>query len=58
LRQKTTITYGGEGLPVDELPVLGTALRQLPSKVRAGRKVGRNERCPCGSGKKFKKCCG
>lgn len=25
---------------------------------RAGAKVGRNERCPCGSGKKFKKCCG
>ena len=21
-------------------------------------KVGRNEECPCGSGKKFKKCCG
>lgn len=21
-------------------------------------KIGRNERCPCGSGKKFKKCCG
>lgn len=21
------------------------------------RKVGRNERCPCGSGKKFKQCC-
>ena len=21
-----------------------------------GRKVGRNERCPCGSGKKYKKC--
>ena len=24
----------------------------------AARKVGRNERCPCGSGKKYKKCCG
>jgi uncharacterized protein len=22
------------------------------------RKVGRNEPCPCGSGKKFKRCCG
>lgn len=21
-------------------------------------KIGRNEKCPCGSGKKFKKCCG
>ncbi len=25
--------------------------------VRDGRKIGRNEPCPCGSGKKFKKCC-
>ncbi|MBZ0334464.1 preprotein translocase subunit SecA [Marinobacter sp. AL4B] len=26
--------------------------------VRQERKVGRNEPCPCGSGKKFKQCCG
>ena len=26
--------------------------------VRNTRKVGRNEPCPCGSGKKYKKCCG
>jgi yecA family protein len=26
--------------------------------VNAGVKVGRNDPCPCGSGKKFKKCCG
>jgi preprotein translocase subunit SecA len=25
---------------------------------RANSKVGRNESCPCGSGKKYKKCCG
>lgn len=25
---------------------------------RTARKVGRNEPCPCGSGKKYKKCCG
>jgi hypothetical protein len=25
--------------------------------VREGRKIGRNEPCPCGSGKKYKKCC-
>jgi preprotein translocase subunit SecA len=23
-----------------------------------GRKISRNEPCPCGSGKKYKKCCG
>ena len=26
--------------------------------VRVGQKVGRNEACPCGSGKKYKLCCG
>ena len=25
---------------------------------RTGEKVGRNDPCPCGSGKKYKKCCG
>ena len=28
------------------------------AKVSAGPKVGRNDPCPCGSGQKFKKCCG
>ena len=28
------------------------------TQVRSGRKVGRNEPCPCGSGKKYKHCCG
>ena len=31
---------------------------QRPSPVRAQKKVGRNDPCPCGSGKKYKKCCG
>jgi hypothetical protein len=26
--------------------------------IKKGRKIGRNEPCPCGSGKKYKKCCG
>ncbi len=26
--------------------------------VREGKKIGRNEPCPCGSGKKYKNCCG
>lgn len=34
------------------------ALRQGPAPVRsAGPKVGRNDPCPCGSGKKYKHCC-
>jgi preprotein translocase subunit SecA len=30
----------------------------VQQRVRSAAKVGRNDRCPCGSGKKFKKCCG
>ncbi|SRR6266496_6289186 len=29
-----------------------------PQPVRAVMRPGRNDPCPCGSGKKFKKCCG
>ncbi|PSW65989.1 hypothetical protein C0W88_06310 [Photobacterium leiognathi subsp. mandapamensis] len=29
-----------------------------PSPVKSDKTVGRNDPCPCGSGKKFKKCCG
>ncbi len=32
------------------------SIKQQP--VRRGEKVGRNDPCPCGSGKKYKKCCG
>jgi preprotein translocase subunit SecA len=31
---------------------------EKPAPVRAEAKPGRNEPCPCGSGKKYKKCCG
>lgn len=36
-----------EGEPADNAPVR-----------REGAKIGRNDPCPCGSGKKYKKCCG
>ncbi len=34
--------------------------KQVASRpiVRSGPKIGRNDPCPCGSGAKFKKCCG
>jgi uncharacterized protein YecA (UPF0149 family) len=34
--------------------LLGTSVHRL----LGGAAAGRNEPCPCGSGKKFKKCCG
>ena len=49
-------------------PLLGNALQAgregwqrqppLPPLSRAPGRPGRNDPCPCGSGKKFKKCCG
>jgi hypothetical protein len=36
----------------------GQQLLQFLSEKAPKRKIGRNEPCPCGSGKKYKKCCG
>ena len=36
----------------------GANQAEAPKPVRAGAKVGRNDPCPCGSGKKYKKCHG
>jgi len=40
--------------PQTEMP----APHPKPTPYIAGKKVGRNDPCPCGSGKKYKKCCG
>jgi preprotein translocase subunit SecA len=44
-KRKMQLSHGDEGD------------RPAPVK-REGRKIGRNDPCPCGSGKKYKKCCG
>ena len=33
-------------------------LKKKPVVKKASEKIGRNDPCPCGSGKKYKKCCG
>ena len=43
---KPTGTSGGSEEPIKKKP------------VTVGQKVGRNDPCPCGSGKKYKQCCG
>jgi preprotein translocase subunit SecA len=40
------------GAPAGESPPASAPIR------KSGPKVGRNDPCPCGSGKKYKKCCG
>lgn len=38
-------------------PVRIMNYRKPVQQVRDGKKIGRNDPCPCGSGKKFKHCC-
>lgn len=35
----------------------GGETRMVGTVARKGKKIGRNDPCPCGSGKKYKKCC-
>jgi len=39
-------------------PMAAVAPGRTAVAPRAGRKIGRNARCPCGSGRKYKRCCG
>jgi preprotein translocase subunit SecA len=47
-------------VPIEEASTMSQ--RELPQKAtpftREGAKVGRNQACPCGSGKKYKQCHG
>jgi preprotein translocase subunit SecA len=43
---------------LDELQYVGSGGAGGQQPVVKGKKVGRNDPCPCGSGKKYKKCCG
>ena len=36
----------------------GEKVKRVTVAKRAAQTVGRNDLCPCGSGKKYKKCCG
>ena len=48
-----------DGLPEEEPRVAGDAGEEPQQPyVRPDRKIGRNEPCPCGSGKKYKQCHG
>jgi tetratricopeptide (TPR) repeat protein len=57
LRQKTKINRRRRVVP-RELSNVAAMLRGTSPSVPAARpKIGQNDPCPCGSGKKFKKCC-
>lgn len=56
----TTRIWENRGHTPDELFQMETSNLKphTPLQVIAGGKVGRNDPCTCGSGKKYKKCCG
>ena len=47
-----------EGFEGGEQQQTKTPARSTAPKNANGEKIGRNDPCPCGSGKKYKKCCG
>ncbi|MBA7710174.1 Protein translocase subunit SecA [subsurface metagenome] len=52
-------TRGSDALPVQAAAPQAPAVEGRRPLATAGRKkIGRNEPCPCGSGKKYKHCCG
>ena len=61
----TTSAFGGAsvggaggGEKASDVVSEAAAAAEKARPVRTGPKVGRNDPCPCGSGKKYKQCCG
>ncbi|PYJ86710.1 MAG: preprotein translocase subunit SecA [Verrucomicrobia bacterium] len=62
---QSTSAFGGNEPASDSAPPKGSemvseamAATEKAKPVRTGPKVGRNDPCPCGSGRKYKHCCG
>ena len=45
-------------IKIDEARAANSGEKPRPIVKKASQKVGRNDPCPCGSGKKYKQCCG
>ncbi|HKS29198.1 MAG TPA: preprotein translocase subunit SecA [Pyrinomonadaceae bacterium] len=54
-RRQTRLTFTG---PNQGAAAAGEEAGKVRTITRDQPKVGRNDMCPCGSGKKYKKCCG
>jgi preprotein translocase subunit SecA len=54
-RRQSSLTFTG---PNQTAAAAGEEAGKIKTVTRDQPKVGRNEPCPCGSGKKYKKCCG
>ena len=51
---KRAVPLGDDDNPI---PLIGVDIVSNRPQIQKERKVGRNDPCPCGSGKKYKKCC-
>ena len=56
---------GKKGIGCKEIKLSGGSIfskqenkKSMLDQIKKGKKIGRNEPCYCGSGKKFKHCCG
>jgi tetratricopeptide (TPR) repeat protein len=60
VRDPAAATFEGERFPLDRMTKIVAALDAARPSVRPRQatRVGRNAPCPCGSGRKYKKCCG
>ena len=65
MHQSASAFEGGGAGAAESAPGKGSdvvseaaAAMEKAKPIRSGPKVGRNDPCPCGSGKKFKHCCG
>jgi preprotein translocase subunit SecA len=54
----TASSGGAQARASDVVSEAAAAVAEKAKPVRTGPKVGRNDPCPCGSGKKYKLCCG
>lgn len=53
-----TLPQWNDIFSAEELEALYKEQKRSKTVVNTEEKVGRNDPCPCGSGKKYKKCCG
>ena len=55
---KTASSGGAQAKGSDVVSEAAAVVAEKAKPIRTGPKVGRNDPCPCGSGKKYKHCCG
>jgi len=57
-KQKNKIEFGGKDFPITFKTINMDSTKQVSKSIITMKGAERNMPCPCGSGKKYKKCCG